>query len=246
MTTTTTHFVLVPGLWLGAWAWDRVAESLRGAGHLVTAVTLPGLEPTVTDRSMIGLSDHIESLAATVADAGPSAVLVAHSGAGKVASGVLDRDPQAVQRAIYVDSGPSADGDGEEVPPEVTERPLPTWDEFAANGASLDGLSPADLETFRARAVPHPAAVLRDRIELHHDDARRAVPSTIIACSIPAAVVADLAREGHAMFAEVAQLTDLDYLDLPTGHWPMWSRPTDLADALLRSVATEALVPELS
>ena len=33
-----------------------------------------------------------------------------------------------------------------------------------------------------------------------------------------------LAREGHPMMAEV--------VTLPTGHWPMWSRPADLATAI--------------
>jgi hypothetical protein len=34
--------ILVPGFWLGAWAWDEVASDLRAAGHDVTALTLPG------------------------------------------------------------------------------------------------------------------------------------------------------------------------------------------------------------
>jgi hypothetical protein len=34
------------------------------------------------------------------------------------------------------------------------------------------------------------------------------------------------------MFAETAELTDVEVLDLPTGHWPMWSRPTDLAEVI--------------
>jgi pimeloyl-ACP methyl ester carboxylesterase len=41
---TTAPIVLVPGFWLGAWAWDEVAASLRADGHDVTAVTLPGLK----------------------------------------------------------------------------------------------------------------------------------------------------------------------------------------------------------
>jgi pimeloyl-ACP methyl ester carboxylesterase len=36
--------VLVPGFWLGAWAWDEVVDALRADGHDVTALTLPGLE----------------------------------------------------------------------------------------------------------------------------------------------------------------------------------------------------------
>ena len=43
--------ILVPGFWLGAWAWDEVAADLRAAGHDVTALTLPGLESKDADRS---------------------------------------------------------------------------------------------------------------------------------------------------------------------------------------------------
>ncbi|MET1005322.1 MAG: alpha/beta hydrolase [Propionibacteriaceae bacterium] len=239
---TTTHFVLVPGNWLGAWAWDRVTAPLQAGGHQVTAVTLPGLTPTATDRGSITLSEHLDALADVVSHVGPDAVLVAHSGAGKNVSGVLDRDPASVRRVIYVDSGPAATGLADDLPPELAELPLPSWDEFAAQGSSLEGLSPEDLAEFAARAVPHPAGPLREPIVLQHDEARRAVPTTIVACSISSTVVDDLAHQGHPMFAEVAQLVDLTYLDLPTGHWPMWSRPVDLADALMRSVTSGARV----
>lgn len=231
---TTSHFVLVPGFWLGAWAWDRVSSGLRAAGNQVTAVTLPGLEPADTGRASVTLGDQVSAVLAVVERPGPPVVLVAHSGAGKVASGVLDLRPDAVQRMVYVDSGPSSPGAGENLAPEVTELVLPSWEELSANGTRLDGLSPADLEQFRSRAVPQPAGPVRERIHLDNP-ARRAVPSTIVACSFPSAVVAQLAAEGSPMFAAVAELSDLDYIDLPTGHWPMWSRPDDLVAALVEA-----------
>jgi hypothetical protein len=79
--------------------------------------------------------------------------------------------------------------------------------------------------------MPEPAAVVRDPVRLENDS-RRDVPSTIIACSYPAEVTMQMAREGHPMMAEVATLRDLELIDLPTGHWPMWSRPADLASAI--------------
>ena len=47
--------ILVPGFWLGAWAFDEVADKLRADGHEVTALTLPGMESKDTDRS----GDHV-------------------------------------------------------------------------------------------------------------------------------------------------------------------------------------------
>jgi len=239
---TTTHFVLVPGNWLGAWAWDRVAAPLRAGGHQVTAVTLPGLAPDAAERGSVTLTDHLDALSDIVLSAGPETLLVAHSGAGKNVSGVLDRHPESVRRVIYVDSGPASAGLADDLPPELAELPLPSWEEFAAQGSSVEGLTADDREEFAARAVPHPAGPLREPIALHHDEARRAVPTSIVACSIASALVDDLAHQGHPMFAEVARLSDLTYLDLPTGHWPMWSRPVDLADALMRSVTSGATV----
>jgi hypothetical protein len=40
-----------------------------------------------------------------------------------------------------------------------------------------------------------------------------------------------MAKEGHPFFAELPYL-DMTYVDLPTGHWPMWSRPAELAAIL--------------
>jgi hypothetical protein len=34
--------------------------------------------------------------------------------------------------------------------------------------------------------------------------------------------------------AGLTELHDLAYVDLPTSHWPMWSRPRELADLLGR------------
>jgi len=222
--------VLVPGHWLGGWAWDAVAGRLNRSGYHVEAVTLPGASPGEVTAS---LSDQIDALAQVVSRQPEPPVVVAHSGAGRVITGVLDRDPRAVRRVIYVDSGPAADGSvfDATIADDVESIGLPPWDELTAGGASLEGLSEPDLATFRERAVPVPGAVAREPLRLH-DDARLAVPTTIIATSLPSEVMMGLAQQGHPMFAEVTRLTDLELVDLPTGHWPMWSRPDDLADAI--------------
>lgn len=203
-TRTLPAIVLVPGHWLGAWAWDTVATELRGRGHHVVALPLPGLDPDEPDRAAATVARQAEALGSAVDDAavqGSSVVLVAHSGAGFPTSVLLDRDPTAIRRVVYVDSGPASDASAFDasVPPEVAEVPRPPFAELAAGGASLEGLS--------------------------DNDARRDVPSTIIACSFSSEAVRQMAREGHPMMAEAAALRDLEFVDLPTGRWPMWSRP---------------------
>jgi pimeloyl-ACP methyl ester carboxylesterase len=86
---------------------------------------------------------------------------------------------------------------------------------------------------FRRQAVPHPAGPARDRLRLT-GTRRRDVPVTMITSSYRPADVARLARQGHPYFAELTELP-VGYLDLPTGHWPMLSRPAALAAALLQT-----------
>ncbi|EPH00230.1 hypothetical protein HMPREF1531_02338 [Propionibacterium sp. oral taxon 192 str. F0372] len=84
--------------------------------------------------------------------------------------------------------------------------------------------------------MPEPAGVARASVELTNA-ARHAVATTLICCSLPSAQVLELAAQGHPMFSAVAQLTQMDVVDLPTGHWPMWSRPQELADAICTAVS---------
>src|SRR5438132_13918571 len=79
---TNTPIVLVPGFWIGAWAWDEVAAALRADGHEVTALTLPGLESIDADRSAITMSDHVDAICDAVRAAGTPVVLAVPRGAG--------------------------------------------------------------------------------------------------------------------------------------------------------------------
>lgn len=233
-TTTNSPIVLIAGHWLGAWAWDEVLEHLNTDRSL--AMTLPGLDGDDPKRAAKTLDDQAAAVLEVFTRLGVSegrpATVVAHSGANFPVSLVLDRHPELVHRVVWVDSGPVAAGSvfAPELPEELEELPLPSFDVLAQQ-ASLEGLSPEVLERFRARAVPQPGPVLRQPVELMND-ARRQVRTTLVCCSIPSAQMMELARAGHAMFAEVANIEHLDVVDLPTGHWPMWSRPRDLAKAI--------------
>lgn len=237
MTTSTSNpaILLIAGHWLGAWAWDDVLEHLATSGNHAVAMTLPGLDADDPGRAATTLDDQAAAILDALAQLGAAdqpAILVAHSGANAPVSLVLDRHPGLVHRMVWVDSGPVAAGSvfGAEIPAELVELPLPPFDVLARQ-ASLEGLGPEVLERFRARAVPEPGPVLRQPVELSND-ARRAVRTTLVCCSMPGAQVLELAGAGHPMFAEVATLEHLDVVDLPTGHWPMWSRPRDLAAAI--------------
>jgi pimeloyl-ACP methyl ester carboxylesterase len=228
---TTAPIVLVPGFWLGAWAWDEVAAALRAEGHDVIAVTLPGLESVDADRSAITLADHVEAICEAVRAAGARAagapvVLAVHSGAGVSGYGASDRVPEQIAAMVYVDSGPATGA--LDLGLSAVEVPLPTWGEFEADGDSLEGLTPEQLETFRRRAVPEPGAGLREAPVLT-DDARLDVPSTVVCSSMSSEQIRAAVDQGFAGFGGLAELRDVTYVDLPTSHWPMWSRPRELA-----------------
>jgi len=221
---TTAPIVLVPGFWLGAWAWDEVAAALRADGHDVTALTLPGLESADADRSSITLADHVDAICEAVTAAGHTVVLAVHSGTGFSGYAASDRVPDRIAAMVYVDSAPGIgpldpDFDG-------AEKPL-NWEEIAEE-ENLDGLSEEQLETFRQRAVPQPGGVLREAVELTND-ARRDIPSTVICTGFSSEQVKDAAKEGYAWLGGLAELRDVTWVDLPTSHWPMWSRPRELA-----------------
>ncbi|MSR99833.1 alpha/beta hydrolase [Arthrobacter sp. BL-252-APC-1A] len=232
MNTTKSPIVLIAGHWLGAWAWDEVLEHLTAGNAAATALTLPGLDPEDPARTTRTLEEQAAAITDVVTRLGEPVTLVAHSGANFPVSLVLDRHPELIHRMVWVDSGPVGPGSVflPGFPEDAAELPLPAFDELGQQ-ASLEGLSDEVLERFRTRAVPEPGPVLRERLDLSND-ARRQIPTTLVCCSIPGAQMMELARSGHPMFAETAELTDVEILDLPTGHWPMWSRPGDLAEVI--------------
>ena len=112
---------------------------------------------------------------------------------------------------------------------DAVEKPL-AWEELAAE-ENLDGLTEEQLETFRRRAVPEPGGVLREAVELTND-ARLDVPSTIICTGFTSEEYKDAVKEGYAWLAGFTELRDVTWVDLPTSHWPMWSRPQELAEII--------------
>src|ERR687895_2099608 len=135
---TAAPIVLVPGFWLGAWAWDEVAAALRADGHDVTAVTLPGLESADADRSAITFSDHVNAICEAVRAAGPPVVLAVHSGAGAPGYAASDRIPEQIAAMVYVDTGPAKGA----LDPDFADVELPLHSpEKLAEEENLDGLT---------------------------------------------------------------------------------------------------------
>jgi pimeloyl-ACP methyl ester carboxylesterase len=223
-----TKFILVPGMWLGGWAWDAVATPLRAAGHDVTALSLDLTAGATLDT-------HIEQVTSAVADA-QDVVLVGHSYGGMPVRGAADRMPGHVARVIYVDSGPVPDGVSQADmggPPTVDGAfiPPPSFDpaDDPVQFAGLDGMT----DRIRARAVSHPVASAVSPLKL---DSAAQPPTDLVCTTFAAAVVHQMIEDGHPFFSGLDR-RDYRVHELPTGHWAMFSRPDELATLLGSLVA---------
>src|SRR2546427_741258 len=110
---------------------------------------------------------------------------------------------------------------------DAVEKPMLSLEKLAAE-ENLDGLTKVQLETFRRRAFPEPGAALRGAAKLTNDK-RLDLPSTVVCTGYTSAQYKDAVKEGQAWLGGLAGLRNGSDVDLPAGHWPMWSRPQEPA-----------------
>ncbi len=244
-------YVLIPGFWLGGWAWQEVTERLRKAGHTVYPVTLTGLADRAHQgNSQVNLSTHIaDAVNLLEGENLHDVLLVGHSFAANVITGAAEQVPERIKRLIYVDTWPLPDGIAQIdlFPPEarlaleqlVKEQgegwfyPLPPWEELDQN-RDLDGLGAAERDRMRKYATGQPFGTLLEPVRLK-GSARKALPKTVIWCSLTPAEVQKMVEEYPIIGKELME-PGWDVRELPTGHWPMFSKPAELT-ALLEILA---------
>ncbi|MFC9226767.1 alpha/beta fold hydrolase [Streptomyces hygroscopicus] len=241
-------YVLLPGFWLGAWAWRPVVADLRGRGHDVHALSLTGMgERAHLARPDTDLETHITDVLQLIRyEDLRDVVLVGHSYAGAVViPSVADRMPERISRLVFIDSGPLPDGmsHAEFAPPEERARnaelvrtagegrelPPPPWRELASG---VSGLSDDALDRLARLSVPQPWATATAPVWL--TGAWERLPWLHVLCSFPVEqVLANVATV--PAFRHMA--TDgRAYRELLGWHWPMFDRPGELA-AILHDAA---------
>lgn len=241
-------YVLVGGGWLGGWCWQEVARRLREEGHDAYPVTLTGLgEREHLASPEVDLETHITDVVNLIEfEDLHDVVLLGHSYAGVVVTGVADRVPERLSQLVYLDTGPLPDGTAiiETFPPETRRHieqqveesgggwrfPMPPQDELA-NFGSIDGLDDARLELLRSRAVDQPFGTFTQPLRLGNP-AREALPKVGIVCSFSLEEVRSIIASDNPVFREMAG-PNWRFVEFPTGHYPMFSRPDDLAVVLL-------------
>ncbi|MCB2176591.1 MAG: alpha/beta hydrolase [Actinomycetales bacterium] len=239
----TPTYVLVPGFWLGAWVWRPVADLLRERGHVVHTVDLTGMgERADLASPETDLTTHIDDVVRLLEERDlHDVVLVGHSYGALVTTGAADRVPERVARLVYIDAGPLPDGmaqadfegpDARVANEELVmahgqgwQLPPPPW---AVLGAAVPEVDEAAVAALVEGSRPQPWLTAAQPVAL--TGAWERLPRTGVLCSFSLEQLQQMAPHAPAF----AHLVDGDwtYVELPTWHWPMVSRPAELADVL--------------
>lgn len=218
--------VLMGGLWLDASAWDDVASELGRLGHRPVPVTLPGQGDGSASAT---LADQLAAALAAVDAAPGKAMVVGHSAACTLAWMAADARPYHVAKVVLIGGFPSDDGGTYADFFEVTDGVMafPGWDPF-------DGPDAADLDeearrSFESAAIPVPEGVSRGVVRLA-DERRFDVPVVLICPEYSPAQAQEWIANGEV--PELAKAKHVDFVDIDSGHWPMITRPADLAGML--------------
>jgi pimeloyl-ACP methyl ester carboxylesterase len=227
------RFVLVPGAWLGGWAWKKVVPYLEKGGHLAVPVTLTGMGERVhlADRD-VGMETAIQDVLNIVKyhELGEY-VLVGHSFAGKVAAAVADRDSSRVRKVIYLDSfrpervrepqgGFDPTNEFGPLPPGATGVPL-SEETVDRIGKDVQG---ANRRWMMSLATPWPMKFAKDSITLstNYDSIKEAY----IFCTLSGDPVDEIVAGKWGKL-------DGPHRIIEAGHWPMITQPEQLAKDLI-------------
>jgi len=227
------RFVLIPGAWLGAWAWKDVTPHLEKKGHSVYPVTLTGMGERVHLASNeVGMKTAIQDVLNVIKYNGlADFVLVGHSFAGKVAAVVADRAQDKVQKIVYVDAfRPEIVGEPqggfdptrEFGPPPQGDNAIPLTEEIIDRiGRDVIG---SNRKWMMSMATPWPIKLAKDPITLseNYDETKE----TYVFCSLSGDPVDEI------IAGKWGKLNG-PYKVMETGDWPMITKPEELAKDLV-------------
>ncbi|HEY6539232.1 MAG TPA: alpha/beta hydrolase [Candidatus Dormibacteraeota bacterium] len=222
--------LLIPGLWLDGSAWDQVVAQLELLGHHAVALTLPGQGDGSTSAT---LDDQVASVLAAVDALAGRCLVVGHSAASTLAWIAADARPAKVAKVALVGGFPS--GTGKSYADFFDSKdgvvPFPGWEPFA--GPDSADLDEEAKRRIAAAMVPVPEAVTKGVVKLG-DERRFDVPVTLVCPEFSPAQAQEWIAGGE--LPELSRARHLAYVDIDSGHWPMFSRPAELA-AILSDIA---------
>ncbi len=218
--------VLIAGMWLDATAWQDVVPELERLDHRPVAVTLPGQGDGDTTATY---ADQVAAVTAAVDAADGPALVVGHSAACALAWVAADARPEKVARVALIGGMPSADGEtyfGAFEPVDGVV-PFPGWEPF--EGPDSDDMSTELKAAVAQGAIAVPATITQGVVHLS-DDRRYHVPVTMVCPEFTSAQAKEWVEAGE--IPELAKARRVDYVDIDSGHWPMYTKPVELARTL--------------
>lgn len=226
--------ILIPGLWLDASSWDDITPTLRAAGLTPHALTMPGVGAPASESADIGIADWVAAVVSEIDAIDGSVVVVGHSGGGNVAWGAADARPDKVARVILVDTAVPFDGGMiSEFAPVDGVIPFPGWDFF--DDDDVADLDEATRAATAPRALSVPVRVPTDPITLH-DPRRYGIPVTVLSGPFDEPEFRGFVAQWGRYADEFTAIADTEIVKLGTGHWPQFSQPQRLADAIVTAV----------
>jgi pimeloyl-ACP methyl ester carboxylesterase len=238
-------FVLVHGAWQSSGTWDLLAPFLKEHGHTVITPVLSGLG---TDQSRLSpnitLQQHIEDVSRELSKSEGPVILVGHSYAGMIISGVAETNPNQVRKLVFLDAFIPENGQCvlDLLPPEigsyfrnVAREHGDSWRLPAGEGQlDLWGLKPGDARDFvRARLCDFSLRCFEEPIQLPANR-KTSIPATFVA----AVAEGYPARPFFAPFAVKARASGWQVADLETGHDCHVERPGEVANILLSGLTS--------
>lgn len=228
-----TEFVLVPGAWLGGWSWKRVVPLLEKKGHGAYPVTLTGMGERVHLMSKeVGMETAVQDVLNVIKyNELDDFVLVGHSFAGKVVAAVADRVHDRVGSVIYLDAarpervrtpqgGFDPTKEFKELTPDSSGVIL-TEQVMDAIGKDVVG---KEREWFMSMSTPWPVKMAKDPITL--SAAYDPVKESYIFCTLAGDPVDEI------IAGKWGELVG-PYKLMETAHWPMITKPEELAEYLI-------------
>ena len=222
--------LLIAGLWLDGSAWDDVVPALEELGHSPVPLTLPGQGDGSVSATF---DDQVAAVLAAVDAAPDRSMVVGHSAACTLAWMAADARPEKVAKVALIGGFPSADGDTYADFFEAKDglMPFPGWGPF--EGADSADLDEEAKRRIAAAAIPVPEAVSKGAVHLA-DERRLDIPVVLVCPEFTPAEAQEWIDSGD--LPELARAKRLELVDIDSGHWPMFSKPKELA-GLLAAVA---------
>jgi pimeloyl-ACP methyl ester carboxylesterase len=215
-------FVYVHGAWNGGFGLRKIEQLLRAQGNLVYRPTLTGQGERVHLASPdITLDTHIQDIVNVILwEDLHDVVLVGRSYGGMVITGVIDRVPERIKRAIYIDAFLPADG--ESVLDIAKSKVKIQEDGFILPRMRAAAQPPPHM-------VPQPGKTFSQKISLKHPDVTARIPTTYILTVEGGKPPED---DEFFKFSERARSRGWKVLTMEADHGPENSRPEELLPLL--------------